>query len=223
MPDHREFVAQLAPLDVWSEDGRCLAGNQWGGRTRAPILEPLTRDVVGRIDRIAVTVAGLVGVGVLDPTGVYLARSGHVLEPQLAPGACLRRIHGGIQYTDGMVASACLGLMPAWPDVWLRLDEQPCRTCTTPTGYAHATWCTVARCLATGLQRATCYADHDHGGDTWAGEFPGWADAREFGWYARPTPSGWTPCAADAPGAVPDLNRLMTEATWSEQAGRWVR
>jgi hypothetical protein len=54
----------------------------------------------------------------------------------------------------------------------------------------------------------------------WTGEWPGRAECREFGWYAREG-KGWEPCGADDPGARPDFNRLVLEAVWDRAARRW--
>lgn len=220
--DHRVFVAQLAPLDVWSEDGRRLVGDQWSVWASAPILEPTTRDPVGWLDRVAVTAAGLVAVGVLDQTGAYLADQGHVLEMDLDAAGRMVARDEGIDFDGGTVIGAVLGTSPTWP-VWLHLDEQACPSCYAPVDVAHSRGCSVARCWVTGHQRGICEQRHDHGTDQWGGEFPGKVEAREFGWYARLGSSGWTPCTADAPGAQPDLNRLMTEARWDALTRRWVR
>lgn len=58
----------------------------------------------------------------------------------------------------------------------------------------------------------------------WTGEWPGEAECRAFGWYAKLVPGrGWRPCSADAPGAMPDLNRLYTDAVWDQRQRRFVK
>jgi hypothetical protein len=49
----------------------------------------------------------------------------------------------------------------------------------------------------------------------WTGLWPGAAERREFGWYARMVPgTGWVTCSADGLDAIADLNRLHVEANW---------
>jgi hypothetical protein len=57
----------------------------------------------------------------------------------------------------------------------------------------------------------------------WTGTFPGVAECLEFGWYAKRAPIGWQSCSADDPAAIPDLNRLYTEAIWDREHKRWVK
>ncbi|UUV28590.1 hypothetical protein NQK81_27845 [Amycolatopsis roodepoortensis] len=87
--------------------------------------------------------------------------------------------------------------------------EPSCPDCHAEIGQVHLEWCDVARCLATGLQRLghdeTCQCPQD----TWSGLWPGDAECIEFGWLYGP--------------GLPDLNRLMTTATWDPVAHRWTR
>lgn len=99
-----------------------------------------------------------------------------------------------------------------------------CGDCGVPPGTAHIDGCDVARCMATGEQRLQCYLDHDCGADVWTGQWPGDAECQEFGWWVQDRCAeglGFVPCAADAPGAVEDLNRLVYDAEWDVVAGRW--
>jgi len=59
----------------------------------------------------------------------------------------------------------------------------------------------------------------------WTGEWPGHAECRGFGWFAKlaPNGSGWVPCLPDDPDAHPDLNRLHIEARWDRKQKRWVQ
>jgi hypothetical protein len=87
--------------------------------------------------------------------------------------------------------------------------EPNCPKCEARIGHAHSDRCDVARCLATGLQRfdhpPTCPCPQD----VWSGRPPGTDECEEFGWMLD---SGF-----------PDLNRLVTTATWDATAHRWTR
>jgi hypothetical protein len=113
------------------------------------------------------------------------------------------------------------------------MGERNCPDCAVAPGERHDGGCDVARCLATGQQRLQCdgrdegypHADHDCGTDVWTGEWPGDVECREFGWWVQDRCAegmGWVPCAADAPGATEDLNRLAQDARWSPEQARWV-
>jgi hypothetical protein len=56
----------------------------------------------------------------------------------------------------------------------------------------------------------------------WTGEFPGDAEAREFGWFSRFVEGSWVKCTENDPDATPDLNRLYGGgANWDADAKRW--
>jgi hypothetical protein len=58
----------------------------------------------------------------------------------------------------------------------------------------------------------------------WTGLWPGVAECREFGWYARLVPGrGWVSCRPEEADAREDLNRLHIEADWDRGAKRFVR
>jgi len=99
----------------------------------------------------------------------------------------------------------------------------PCPCCGAELGQPHGEDCEVARCLQTGLQAYTCGVWHDHGRDVWPGEWPGWAECREFGWFSRPgLPGGqWERSEPDAYGSLPHLSRLYAEALWDVRNQRW--
>jgi hypothetical protein len=109
-------------------------------------------------------------------------------------------------------------------------DPKGCPSCVAEIGELHADLCDIAWCAAVGLQRyGQC--DTAHGCRTdprrdcrtaWSGLHPGFAECRELGWYARLTPHGWESCDPGTPGAIEDLNRLMTRCTWDEQQQRYV-
>jgi len=86
---------------------------------------------------------------------------------------------------------------------------RPCPACGTGVGGIHAHGCDVERCSACGDQHIICdCADHNPSESTWSGEWPGLAECRARGWYARRAVVGWEPCAVEAEGAREDLNRL---------------
>lgn len=108
-------------------------------------------------------------------------------------------------------------------------DKEPwieCPDCGVAESVEHDDGCDVARCLATGLSRLGCDVQHDCGRDVWSGRWPGDAECEEFGWWAVFIPNGnpsWRPCPPGTPGAVSDLNRLVTEASWDAEQRRWVQ
>lgn len=111
-----------------------------------------------------------------------------------------------------------------------------CNDCGAQPGTPHEDGCDIARCTLTGMQRIQheC-ADHCDtctctpcDPDIWTGEYPGSAEAREFGWFCYwlepklgQDYGEWMPCDADHPKAMPDLNRLMVEAVWNPATKRW--
>jgi len=110
------------------------------------------------------------------------------------------------------------------------LPELPrCPDCDAGIGELHHDRCDVARCATIGSQRLLrcasvtgCNSDPRIDCRTaWSGLWPGAAECREYGWYASGPP--WTPCSADTPGAIEDLNRLLVECEWDPSAQRFVR
>lgn len=105
---------------------------------------------------------------------------------------------------------------------------KPCPTCGAAPGQLHAGGCTVERCPYCGKQLFSCCCDDSLDGVPdddrmpWSGEYPGVAECRAFGWFARPGPAGWAPCGQGEPGAREDLNRLYSEAVWDREQRRWV-
>src|SRR6266446_2888325 len=85
----------------------------------------------------------------------------------------------------------------------------PCPTCGVAAGEKHQDGCDVETCAYCGGQRITCGACIGHPRARrarlpWTGEWPGRAECREFGWYAKPIPNGWESCQPEEPFALED-------------------
>lgn len=111
-------------------------------------------------------------------------------------------------------------------------ESRSCYDCGVEPGELHADGCDIARCLATGGQRLSCYGRHEPplpgtnpcGQDRWSGMWPGVAECRELGWFCVMEPGkGWVSVPEGTPGAMEDLNRLAVEAVWDRARGRFGR
>ena len=120
------------------------------------------------------------------------------------------------------------------------MSDRPCPDCAGRYGARHKEGCDVALCVGCGLQQLQCGEHLDTPMQTWTGVWPGEAECREWGWWARWTivteysPDGrpdsgpLVPCPADHPDARTDLNRLAVaamrgEVAWSRGQERFVR
>ena len=93
----------------------------------------------------------------------------------------------------------------------------PCPDCGTGPGENHRDECDVERCPGCLGQLLTCDCRRPPRGSRipWSGEWPGVAECRAWGWYARRVPGrGLVPCGPGEPGAEVDLRRFGREARW---------
>jgi hypothetical protein len=110
-------------------------------------------------------------------------------------------------------------------------EKSICPDCSVEPGQLHVPGCDIEPCPACGGQAISCPCPGKNGISAsgsrrvpWNGEWPGKAECREFGWYARRAPVGWETCSENDAGAREDLNRLHGgEARWDRTAQRWVR
>lgn len=111
--------------------------------------------------------------------------------------------------------------------------------CNAAIGEPHLMGCDVAICVMTGNQRilhadeppAAVTADlaglpfdvdaHICGEDVWTGWRHGVTEATEHDLFVRMTPTGWMPCPAGLPGAVPDLDRVVRSGAWNAIRQLW--
>lgn len=110
--------------------------------------------------------------------------------------------------------------------------EDTCPKCGVAPGEIHAEGCDIERCPYCGGQLLSCLCPASERGVpdddrmAWTGEWPGVAECREFGWYAKLVEGkGWVRCKASERGACADLNRLHDpkEARWDRGKKRFVR
>jgi hypothetical protein len=121
--------------------------------------------------------------------------------------------------------------MPDLPTLAL-YDQCPDPDCLALIGYPHTTACVMAICVTTGVQRLlhTGLVDvHTCGEDRWTGRAHGAIEAAEYGLFVRLAGpedhplTGWIPCTADEPAAVPDLDRLIRTGVWNPDRQIWER
>ena len=101
-----------------------------------------------------------------------------------------------------------------------------CPDCGASPGELHQPACDVEQCPYCGGQLLSCDCRRIPPLDDrmpWRGLWPGVAECREFGWFARLVPGkGWVPCDPKEPDAREDLNRLHAEAKWDRKRKRFV-
>lgn len=100
--------------------------------------------------------------------------------------------------------------------------QHTCPSCSVVVGVRHRPACDVARCETHGNQ----YARHTPKcrPTTWLGYFPATLEAVEYGFfcYWDNDLRTWVPCSAGHPEAMPDLNRVVTEADWDPRTERFI-
>ena len=99
-----------------------------------------------------------------------------------------------------------------------------CPDCGVHPGRLHKKYCDVERCPNCGGQRLSCNCENSLPHLPWSGEWPGVAECREFGWYAKRIPGidGYVPCDKNDIGADEDLNRLRIDAIWDKKQKRFI-
>lgn len=105
-------------------------------------------------------------------------------------------------------------------------ERKNCPGCGVAIGELHRDYCDVERCAECGGQYISCGCQEDTVPRIpWQGEWPGVADCRRLGWYAKRNRNGagWVPCDKDDPEATEDLNRLYVDAVWDKTQGRFIR
>src|SRR5262249_30050280 len=108
------------------------------------------------------------------------------------------------------------------------MSEEKCWDCGALPGSPHERGCFVEQCAYCGGQAVSCCCRGSRRARKvrlpWSGEYPGLAECREFGWYARAVPGGWEPCGPDDPGSQGDLNRLHgKEAEWDSAQMSFIK
>lgn len=56
----------------------------------------------------------------------------------------------------------------------------------------------------------------------WTGDWLGAEQCAALGWFVRPQGSGFVPCSASAPDAIPDIEKLLHHAHWDRTLRRYV-
>ena len=113
-----------------------------------------------------------------------------------------------------------------------------CPDCGVSAGETHKPNCDVEQCPSCGYQALQCLSGNEgnfHCENTglsvdekdllpWTGEWPGYSECREYGFYCKEggIGVGWVPCSKDDPEARPDLNKLHIECIWDRDKKKFV-
>ena len=95
-----------------------------------------------------------------------------------------------------------------------RFRRRKCPDCGVRPGNPHIKGCDVEQCPRCGGQRLSCGCRFQRADSRlpWAGIYPGVAECREYGLFARRWEgTGYQPWHPDDPGSGEDINRLMSE------------
>lgn len=91
----------------------------------------------------------------------------------------------------------------------------------------HVRGCDVEQCAECGNQAISCGCPGDYFQFPrlpWTGQWPGEAECRKFGWFAKLVPGkGWVRCAESDPDSHPDIGRLRTGAYWHARTATFVQ
>ena len=91
-------------------------------------------------------------------------------------------------------------------------NQSNCPSCGTPTGEVHTRDCEIGLCRTHGERRTWCMGTGEHPPTTYQGAYPGTHEA-----VAR----GWITTSGDGK-AIPDINRVIIELTWSPESESYV-
>lgn len=101
-----------------------------------------------------------------------------------------------------------------------------CCCCRVGPGELHVSGCDIEQCPDCGGQVISCgchaHLPKDDDRIPWGGEYPGTAECREHGLWAKPTPAGWKRCGKGDPGAIEDLNSLRMFGRWDKGKRKFV-
>ena len=99
-----------------------------------------------------------------------------------------------------------------------------CPDCGVAPGEFHLAGCDVERCPYCGGQAVMCGCDSPPDDRlAWTGRWPGELEAIQLGYKCLHSGRGYIPCTPDTPGAMPDLNRFLSDYEWSRPERCYVK